>query len=154
MQTATIRVLSSAIVILVLAGCSNNDKQEPQLQLEIPGPPVADLAPPENLSADSCRAALEYEAELDRLRGIYTEDHPDVVRLRELAESAKTTCLAATGQTFPPGKWREEDGALVCDGYMTRRADQDYCSADIPEDWVPFTFEGRTYYMQPLAESR
>jgi hypothetical protein len=154
MRTVTIRALSTALVIATLASCSSNDKQEPQLQLEIPGPPVTNVEPPGSLAANPCRAAIEYKNELDELQRSYPEDHPDVIRLRELAELAKAGCFAAAGQTFRSGEWVEKDGILVCDGFMTRRADQDYCSADIPEDWVPFTFEGKTYYVQPLVESQ
>jgi hypothetical protein len=54
---------------------------------------------------------------------------------------------------LPSGNWLNENGARVCDGYMTRFADQEYCAAEIPEDWVPFTFDGQEYYIQPLADS-
>ena len=52
---------------------------------------------------------------------------------------------------LPSGKWIDKDGAKICDGYLTRRADQDFCAAEIPADWVPFEFDGTTYYIQPLA---
>lgn len=53
----------------------------------------------------------------------------------------------------PSGQWREEDGAIVCDGYMTRYSDQDYCAAEVPEDWVPFELDGQQLYIQPLAHA-
>jgi hypothetical protein len=49
------------------------------------------------------------------------------------------------------GEWIERDGSRFCDGYLTRRADQDFCVAKVPDDWVPFEFGGKTYYMQPLT---
>lgn len=54
---------------------------------------------------------------------------------------------------LPPGEWRDENGARVCDGYMTRFADQDYCAAEVPEDWVLFEFNGEDLYIQPLTDS-
>lgn len=74
--------------------------------------------------------------------------------MRVWADTAKAECLAAVDHAPRPGKWVEKDGVIDCDGYMTRRADQDYCSAEIPEDWVPFTYDGKEYYMQPLTDSR
>ncbi len=50
-----------------------------------------------------------------------------------------------------PGVWREERGSRICDGYMTRYENEDYCASQIPDDWVPFQFNGRKYYVQPLA---
>jgi hypothetical protein len=49
------------------------------------------------------------------------------------------------------GDWITRDGMRVCDGYLTRRQDQDFCDADVPNDWVPFEFAGRTYYAAPLS---
>ncbi len=55
-------------------------------------------------------------------------------------------------EELPSGEWREENGARVCDGYLTRFADQDFCAAEVPEDWVPFEFDGQQFYLQPLSE--
>lgn len=52
-----------------------------------------------------------------------------------------------------PGTWREENGSRICDGYMTRFENEDYCSSTIPDGWVPFEYDGETYYAQPLADS-
>ena len=54
---------------------------------------------------------------------------------------------------LPPGMWQEKNGSKFCDGYITRFENEDYCSAKIPEGWVPFQFNGETYYVQPLARS-
>ncbi len=51
------------------------------------------------------------------------------------------------------GEWIQRNGERVCDGYMTRDESKDYCVADVPKDWQPFTFEGKTYYRQPLDYS-
>ncbi len=48
------------------------------------------------------------------------------------------------------GEWIEEDGERYCDGYLTRNADEQYCSAEVPEDWRPFEFNGETYFVAPL----
>jgi hypothetical protein len=52
------------------------------------------------------------------------------------------------------GKWIEQDGVLMCDGYLTRVESEDYCEAQVPEDWQPFEFDGRTYFMIPLTDKR
>ena len=49
------------------------------------------------------------------------------------------------------GNWRYEDGARICEGYLTRYEDEDYCASEIPDDWEPFEYDGRTYYVQPLS---
>ena len=51
------------------------------------------------------------------------------------------------------GKWREDDGMLVCEGYLTRYESQDYCASEIPPDWEPFEYDGQVYYIQPLGGS-
>ena len=50
------------------------------------------------------------------------------------------------------GEWIERDGTRICDGYLARREDQDFCVVEIPDDWIPFEFGGNTYYSQPLTE--
>jgi len=49
------------------------------------------------------------------------------------------------------GQWFYRDGMRLCDGYLTRFEDDEYCSSEVPSDWVPFEFEGNTYYVQPLS---
>ncbi len=49
------------------------------------------------------------------------------------------------------GEWIERGGDRICDGYLTRFEDEDFCSAEIPGDWEPFEFEGTTFYVQPLS---
>ncbi len=51
-----------------------------------------------------------------------------------------------------PGKWKEVDGARICDGYLTRIAGDEYCSAEIPSDWGHFEFDGRKYYFAPISD--
>jgi hypothetical protein len=59
--------------------------------------------------------------------------------------------LTNENRTKRSGRWLKEDGASVCDGYLTQVEGEDYCAAEIPDDWQPFTFNGKTYYMQPLT---
>ena len=49
--------------------------------------------------------------------------------------------------------WIEKDGSRFCSGFLTRFAENDCCAAEIPPDWVPFEFNGETYFVQPLAEA-
>lgn len=50
------------------------------------------------------------------------------------------------------GEWIERDGVRTCDGFLTRIENEDFCSAEVPTDWRPFEFDGRTYYVQPLVD--
>lgn len=85
------------------------------------------------------------------MRSRFSETHPYVVWSRELAElaEAKRSGSAAT-ENPKSGEWLQKDGILMCKGYMNRRADLDYCSSGVPGDWVPFEFDGQTYFLQPL----
>ena len=49
------------------------------------------------------------------------------------------------------GRWENKDGAMICHGYLTRFKSEDFCAAEVPDDWIPFTFDGQTYYIQPLS---
>jgi len=51
------------------------------------------------------------------------------------------------------GEWTDHGGIKECDGYLTRFEDEEFCSSEIPSDWVPFAFEGRTFYVQPLSDN-
>ena len=35
--------------------------------------------------------------------------------------------------------------------YIAHIEKGDYCAAEVPSDWLPFEFNGRTYYVQPLT---
>ena len=48
------------------------------------------------------------------------------------------------------GEWIEGDDVRLCDGYLRRREDEDFCEPEIPEEWAPFEFSGQTYCRQPL----
>jgi hypothetical protein len=98
-----------------------------------------------------CELALFYRQEFEKLRSRFAETHPDVIWSRELAELAEAKCSGSvvTGDS-KSGEWVQKDGILTCDGFMTRRADLDYCSAEVPGDWVPFEYDGQVYFLQPL----
>ena len=49
------------------------------------------------------------------------------------------------------GEWYFVGGDRICDGFLTRSDDEEFCEAEIPEDWQPFTYDGKTYYVQPLS---
>lgn len=52
------------------------------------------------------------------------------------------------------GKRIGRDGILVCEGYLSRVESEDYCEERIPDDWQPFEFDGRTFFMIPLTDKR
>ena len=51
----------------------------------------------------------------------------------------------------PSGEWRKRDGGWECDGFLTREKDEVHCSATIPDAWVPFELDGKTFYGAPLS---
>jgi hypothetical protein len=52
---------------------------------------------------------------------------------------------------LPEGTWYDQNGSRICEGFLTRNIDEDFCAAEVPIDWVPFEFNGQTYYVQPLS---
>jgi hypothetical protein len=59
--------------------------------------------------------------------------------------------LPLENQQERSGEWIEKDGVLMCDGYLTRIESEEFCAAEIPAGWLPFEFNGHTYYVQPLS---
>lgn len=53
-------------------------------------------------------------------------------------------------QNAPTGEWKYDSGSRICDGYLTRKEGENSCSSSIPDDWVPYEFNGEIYYSQPL----
>ena len=82
----------------------------------------------------------------DALVERYAETHPvDELPFRDgLAESGFLVGKFS-------GEWRYEDGNRLCKGFLTRSYAQDFCAADVPMDWQPFTYDGKTYFVQPLS---
>ena len=57
------------------------------------------------------------------------------------------------GSRSKTGRWELKNGSMICRGYLMRVESEDYCSATVPNDWRPFTYDGETFYVQPLAGS-
>lgn len=51
------------------------------------------------------------------------------------------------------GEWEVVDGSRICRGYLTRFENEEFCAKSVPSDWKEFTYDGQTYYMQPLSGS-
>lgn len=142
---------TTTLLLALVAGCgkSENDAPPPQA-VTPPKPPAAAPIPPWAGMNENCELALFYKLELEKSRLRYNENHPEVARLRELVEAAEAACSGSAAQDERSGQWVQRGGKIVCDGYLTRFDDQDYCSAEVPEDWRPFVFDGELYYLQPL----
>jgi hypothetical protein len=142
------------VLLTAVAACGEVEKGVPPNPAVTPPDPAVKPPNPwaEQNIPNPCEMARVYEAELEILRSRYSDNHPDVVRLSKLIEAAQAQCSGAPGDKMPSGEWRVQDGMRVCDGYIVRDADQDYCAAEVPEDWVPFTFDGQEYYIQPLKD--
>lgn len=62
---------------------------------------------------------------------------------------------SSSSKDDPPnysGKWIEEDGERVCDGYLTRTVEDAFCSKEVPAEWSKREFNHRTYYIAPIQE--
>jgi len=91
----------------------------------------------------------------DELREIpETEDYHEELFALETQFCVETEMCATRQDKRLSGEWRSQGGVRSCDGYLTRHSDQDYCEAEVPGDWRPFEFEGKTHYTQPLSVSQ
>ncbi len=143
---------ASWIVLLAIAlsGCSEPGKGVfPNPALNRVSPKAQQKAIEDMWRRSLCARAKTLEAELEEMLETYTERHPEVFLFRLEVESAAADCAVASD--LPPGRWQYQNGTRVCDGYMTRFDNQDYCSGEPPEDWIPFSFDGQRYYIQPLS---
>ena len=89
---------------------------------------------------------------LDDIEELLPEEFERYLRKLEEQGFAKLPTGPEPGQEEREfsGKWIQQDGVRYCDGYLTRNADEEYCSANVPEDWRPFEFDGVTYFVAPL----
>lgn len=83
--------------------------------------------------------------------GIPGEARDDHLNEQAVTELPESFVLPAHPSQELPGIWSEGYGAVICEGYVTNRQDQEYCADSAPDDWVPFEFNGSTYYVHPLA---
>ncbi len=81
----------------------------------------------------------------------HAQAEQDQTQRRQLEDFEREEILAYLERN--KSNWVERDGALVCEGYMTRYENEEFCSSEVPDDWRPFEFDGQTFYMQPLADS-
>ncbi len=48
-------------------------------------------------------------------------------------------------------RWKRWGMVYQCNGYLSRDQSKDFCEEDVPSDWIPFEYEGETYYIAPLG---
>ena len=153
MRPAPAAILVGTLCVSWLWGCTGEDQPAATDEAPVaPAPPAAAPTPPVAGTTESCELALFYRQELEKLRNRFTEAHPEVALTRRLAEMAEADCASSAASSGPKsGDWVEEDGLVTCDGYLTRRDDEDYCAAEVPDEWVPFEYDGEIYFLQPLT---
>ena len=129
------RIVVMAVILQSLAACQRHDlpnhpppkSEKPVVVESLPDPVVTDKMVQEELEAQLMVRMAEEEM------GIFFQER--------------------TGQIPPfPGEWVEKDGSRYCNGYLTRVESEDFCVSDVPSDWVPFEFDGQTYFVQPLSD--
>ncbi len=62
-------------------------------------------------------------------------------------------CRPSPHADLKSGEWEMIDGSKICRGYLTRFDSEEFCAKSVPSDWKAFTYDGQTYYMQPLSGS-
>lgn len=155
-----VSLVLTAVLLISVAACSEHEKEASQdkaatIPIPPPKPPGPAAEPPNPWAKrnipDPCTAMEEAKRERDDLLLRYQDNHPAVVTLTRFIEAAQAQCSKATGNNPPSGNWYLQDGIRVCDGYIVRNANEEYCASEIPEDWVPYSFDGQEYYVQPLT---
>lgn len=95
------------------------------------------------------------ELSREELESIYRELDEQDRGLQSRGRGFVVVPPGSAGDEDPPkfsGEWKEVDGARVCDGYLTRISDDEFCSAEIPADWRRFEFDGKTFYIAPTSD--
>ena len=154
-----VSLLLTAVLLISVVACSESEKEASHdkattIPIPPPTPPGPAWEPPKPWAKrnipDPCTAMEKAKGERDDLLLKYNDNHPAVVRLTRFIEAAQAQCSGAMGNNQPSGNWHIQNGIRVCDGYIVRNANEEYCASEIPEDWVPYSFDGQEYYVQPL----
>jgi len=130
----TTRTVILSVILLTLSACQRPaTNSEPQQSTDATRP---EEPAPEAVTTDAM-AEVEREA---RIAMELAEEEPGLI----LEGSIRPGEL-------PQGTWYDQSGARICDGFLTRNANEDFCAAEVPSDWIPFEFNGQTYYTHPLS---
>ena len=78
-------------------------------------------------------------------------NEPDGEQPLPTADAEPPLTDSDTLHLLPSGNWLEKDGVLECDGFLIRTESDDFCAAEVPDDWREFEFNGETYYAVPLS---
>jgi hypothetical protein len=149
--TVLMRYMLAVGIFLSLSACQHRDSavdsstgpEDPLVDQEQHASEVRD---PVGLA--ECLAQLD--ANQPYFGGLYPDGRITVQDPRDGTIIAK--CRRSI-ETPLAGEWVEKNGSRFCNGYMTRVESEEFCVPEIPQGWVPFTFEGQTYFVQPLARA-
>lgn len=151
--------LISIILMLILLGCGDPGKELPAIRKEAAESSAVEevrkeLAEIRATASDRNFRCLEAEsiaAYVEKLLDTRPVDDPSVAIA--LNEVRVLFAVCESERALRSGEWTRKGAVRACDGYLTRYADEDFCSPEVPRDWVPFTFDGEEYYVQPLKNS-
>jgi hypothetical protein len=145
------RYILPVSILLSLSACQHRDST------------VESSTGPEDPSVDQEQHASEVRdyvgqaeclAQLDANESQFGIVHPDgTITVWDPRDGTIIAQCRGSIETPLAGEWVERDGSRFCNGYMTRVESEEFCVSEIPEGWVPFTFEGQTYFVQPLASA-
>ena len=148
--TVLMRYILPVSILLSLSACQHRDSTvEPST-----GPEGA-LVDQEQRASEVADYVGQAEclAQLDANEPQFGIVHPDgTITVRDRDRTIIAQCRGSL-ETPLAGEWVERDGSRFCNGYMTRVESEEFCVSEIPDGWVPFKFEGQTYFVQPLASA-
>ena len=146
------RYILPVSILLSLSACQHRDSTvEPSTG---PEDPLVAQGQHEPEVRDNVGRA-ECLAQLDANKPQFGIIHPDgSITVQQGSRDGRTTVRCPGARETPlAGEWVERDGSRFCNGYLTRVESEEFCVSEIPEGWVPFTFEGQTYFVQPLESA-
>ena len=148
--TVLMRYILSVGILLSLSACQHRDST-----VESSTGPEDPLVDQEQHASEGRDGGLaECLAQLDSDEPQFGSIHPDgTITVRDPRDGTIIAQCRGSIETPLAGEWVERDGSLFCDGYMTRVESEEFCVSEVPEGWVPFQFEGQTYFVQPLADA-
>ena len=145
------RYILPASILLSLSACQHRDStvesstgpEDPLVDQEKHASGVKD-----HVGLAECLAQLDAN---EPLSGSIRAD--GTITVRDPGDGTIIAQCRGSVKTPLAGEWVERDGSRFCNGYMTRVESEEFCVSENPEGWVPFTFEGQTYFVQPLESA-
>lgn len=138
------RVRSLSLLALFVAACSGPEDETRLAQADSPAvdPSAADSSAP----AEALPDILTVDDFIEQLPDPGTAFNRFTSRSRLPDDGERLFDLRLNAQ----GEIQRLDW-VDCDGYIVNRPSSGFCQDPVPENWVPYTFNGGTFYYAPLG---